>query len=96
MSVSAHQDGAFTTDDYKETSFVTLHLYLNEADEVSELEGGATTFHAYDRSERSFDVLPKTGRVLLFQHKGLLHSGADVYNGVKYTMRTDVMYTLDR
>ncbi|KAL9012148.1 MAG: hypothetical protein Q9173_003061 [Seirophora scorigena] len=73
-------------------SFFTLHLYLNEPGEDSMLEGGATTFHALDWSGRKFDVVPKVGRVLLFQQKGLLHSGADVKRGIKFTMRTDVMY----
>lgn len=59
----------------------------------SELRGGATTFHSRRGFER-LDVLPKTGRVLIFQHRGLLHSGDDVVQGVKYTMRTDVMYSL--
>lgn len=39
-----------------------------------------------------YNVIPKTGRVLIFQHRGLLHSGADVLGGVKYTMRSDLMY----
>ena len=69
-----------------------MHLYLNEADEDSMLEGGATTFHSRDYSGRCVDIVPKVGRVLLFQQKGLLHSGADVKRGIKYTMRTDVMY----
>ena len=38
------------------------------------------------------DVVPKIGKVLVFQHKGLLHSGDDVMNGIKLTMRTDLMY----
>lgn len=69
-----------------------MHLYLNEADEDSQLEGGATSFHSLDWTGRHVDVVPKVGRVLLFQQKGLLHSGADVTKGIKYTMRTDVMY----
>jgi hypothetical protein len=32
------------------------------------------------------------GRVLIFQHKGLIHSGEPVTAGTKYTMRTDIMY----
>ncbi|KAK4627337.1 hypothetical protein CLAFUW4_04499 [Fulvia fulva] len=61
-----------------------------------ELTGGATTFHSMsmDRSG-DFDVMPKTGRVLLFQHRDLLHSGDDVLQGTKYTMRTDLMYSLE-
>ena len=75
------------TPDGKEISFYTLHLYLNE----NPGGGGATTFHS-DYLDRKFDVEPKAGRVLIFQHRGLLHSGADVVRGTKYTMRTDLMY----
>lgn len=60
------------------------------------LTGGATTFHSLSWDEKkSLDVLPKTGRILLFQHRNLLHSGADVLSGVKYTMRTDLLYALE-
>lgn len=88
----AHFDATHTGSKDEEASFITMHLYLNEPDEDSMLEGGATRFHAMDGSKRHLDVEPKTGRVLLFQHEGLLHSGADVTRGVKYSMRTDLMY----
>lgn len=42
-----------------------------------------------------YDVLPKAGRILLFQHRDLIHSGDDVISGTKYTMRTDLLYTLE-
>ncbi|MCJ1430328.1 hypothetical protein MMC29_008246, partial [Sticta canariensis] len=90
----AHVDGTFATPDNQEKSFFTLHLYLNESDpNASEnpLEGGATTFHSQNM-ERSYDVSPKVGRVLIFQHRNLLHSGADVLKGIKMTLRTDIMY----
>lgn len=60
------------------------------------LQGGATTFHInpWDDEPR-LDIEPKAGRVLLFQHRGLVHSGDDVRAGVKYTVRTDVMYALE-
>ena len=87
----AHFDGTYRTREGT-ISFFTLHLYLNEPDEDSLLEGGATTFHAMDWRGRHLDVVPKVGRVLLFQQKGLLHSGADVTRGIKFTMRTDVMF----
>lgn len=41
---------------------------------------------------RQFDVEPKIGKVLIFQHRDLLHSGADVTSGTKLTLRTDLMY----
>ena len=88
----AHFDATHTGSKDEEASFITMHLYLNEPDEDSMLEGGATRFHAMDGSKRHLDVEPKTGRVLLFQHEGLLHSGANVTRGVKYSMRTDLMY----
>ena len=87
-------DGAFATPNNEEISFFTLHLYLNEADPTApegKLEGGATAFHSHNMN-RSYDVDPKIGRVLIFQHRYLLHSGADVTGGIKYTMRTDIMY----
>ncbi|KAI5358238.1 Putative prolyl 4-hydroxylase, alpha subunit [Septoria linicola] len=105
-----HCDGSYETPGRKERSHFTLHLYLNNGgtptpEEISRMSaaerknvllGGATTFHAMtmDRS-KDLDVLPKTGRILLFQHRGLLHSGDDVVRGVKYTMRTDLLYSLE-
>lgn len=58
------------------------------------LRGGATTFYSKDRKRR-LDVDPKAGRVLIFQHRDLLHSGDDVVSGVKYSMRSDLMYQID-
>ncbi|KAF3037961.1 hypothetical protein E8E12_006195 [Didymella heteroderae] len=89
-----HCDGTYETPDRKERSYFTLHLYLNDADDSKgqePLKGGATTFHSYNMQKR-FDVKPKYGRVLMFQHRFLLHSGDDVVSGTKYTMRTDVMF----
>jgi hypothetical protein len=55
------------------------------------LQGGSTRFHSMN-SQRYLDVFPQTGSCLVFQHRELLHSGDDVLQGTKYTMRTDVMY----
>ena len=79
-------DGCYETPDETERSYYTLHLYLNGG-----MQGGATTFHAWDM-ERQIDINPKVGRVLIFQQRDLLHSGADVEGGLKYTLRTDLMY----
>lgn len=57
------------------------------------LRGGATTFHSADL-QRRLDVDPKIGRALIFQHRRLLHSGDKVISGIKYTMRSDIMYEL--
>lgn len=56
------------------------------------LMGGSTAFHSYD-GQRQFNVVPKAGSILIFQHRDLLHSGTDVLQGTKYTMRTDLMYS---
>ncbi|KAF5540377.1 oxidoreductase containing protein [Fusarium phyllophilum] len=92
-----HCDGPFyyTGGPGKEfETFYTVHLYLNDSvenDPASELEGGATSF--LDRKgEKRVDVNPKTGSVLIFQHRGLFHEGATVQRGIKYTMRTDILY----
>lgn len=73
----------------------TLHLYLNdsvaEAGDAAALVGGATSFLS-SNDQRKVDVDPKAGRVLIFQHSGLNHSGDRVTKGVKYTMRTEIMY----
>lgn len=42
--------------------------------------------------KQRIDVDPKAGRVLIFQHRRLLHSGDEVQSGVKYTVRSDLMY----
>jgi hypothetical protein len=36
-------------------------------------------------------VLPYPGKALVFRHD-VLHTGAQVLDGVKYVMRTDVMF----
>jgi prolyl 4-hydroxylase len=75
-----HYDGAFVRND-REESFLTLMVYLNEG-----FRGGATEFPDIDVT-----VTPKTGRALLFQHRQL-HQGCVVEEGVKYAIRSDVMF----
>jgi hypothetical protein len=108
-TVLAHCDGAFVMPDGNSQTFYTLHFYLNDSvqemekengyislvDTPSELlRGGATTFHSRDKTRR-MDVDPKAGRVLIFQHSHLLHSGDDVVSGTKYTMRSDLLYEFE-
>lgn len=97
LTLAAHCDGTYETPDGKERSYFTLHLYLNDAEDSrgqEPLKGGATTFHSFNMQKR-VDVVPKYGRVLMFQHRFLLHSGDDVISGTKYTMRTDIMFAKD-
>ncbi|KAJ5895394.1 Prolyl 4-hydroxylase alpha subunit [Penicillium taxi] len=62
------------------------------ADPEAKLLGGATSFIDGFRGD-CVRVFPKAGTVLIFQQRNLMHCGDDVFRGVKYTVRTDVMYT---
>ncbi len=75
-----HFDGAFTRS-RDERSLLTFMVYLNECE-----LGGHTRFLDLELSVR-----PKAGTALLFNHH-LLHEGAPVEAGVKYVVRSDVMY----
>lgn len=102
MYFRIHGDGNYVTPDGSEISFLTVHFYLNgsapqdAADEKNledvekPLKGGATRFFGHKLNE--YDVSPETGACLVFQHRGLLHSGEEVDQGTKYTIRTDLMY----
>lgn len=95
-----HCDGAYSeqgADGSVLRTHFTLHLYLNdskqEVGESADLVGGATSFLSGDEKKK-VDVDPKAGRVLIFQHAGLYHAGDDVKEGVKYTVRTDLLYKM--
>lgn len=47
----------------------------------------------FDGDDPVIDVVPKEGMALLFLHQ-LRHTGAEVHSGVKYVLRSDVMYSL--
>ncbi|MCP3061274.1 2OG-Fe(II) oxygenase [Myxococcus sp. K38C18041901] len=75
-----HYDGAFVRD-RNERSLLTYLVYLNDG-----AEGGATNFLDLGRS-----VAPRRGMALVFNHH-LYHEGATVTGGLKYVLRTDLMY----
>lgn len=75
-----HFDGCFERTP-KERSFLTFLVYLNTCE-----AGGATCFN-----DLELEVQPSTGAGLLFNHH-LLHEGAPVLKGVKYVVRTDLLY----
>lgn len=57
------------------------------------LLGGATSFMPrYEEQDVQVRVFPRAASVLVFQQADLLHGGDPVFQGVKYTMRTDIMY----
>lgn len=73
-----HHDGAFVRN-VRQKSRLTFMVYLNEG-----FGGGDTEF------EHRI-VVPKTGHALVFDH-ALRHQGAEVTRGVKYVLRSDVMF----
>lgn len=73
-----HQDGSFERAN-GEKSLLTFMIYLNDG-----FEGGETRFPGAS-------VTPKTGMALVFRHP-LLHEGATVQSGIKYVLRSDVMF----
>lgn len=81
-----HYDGCFRRH-MNEYSTVTLLVNLNEGH-----EGGATLFDDKRLPNQAWSNAGTTGRALLFRHKGWLHKGDLVTQGVKYMLRSDVMY----
>jgi len=82
-----HFDGSYPRN-YDEESFLTIIIYLSD-----DFEGGYTTF--FPRGRR-LTVKPITGTALLFFHgdhpHSPLHEGSGCSNGVKYVLRSDIMY----
>ncbi len=79
-----HWDGCFVREVGVERSFVTVLLYLNEG-----YRGACTTI--YDETGRPLPVAPRTGMALVHDHL-VRHGVPPLREGVKYVIRTDVMY----
>ena len=83
MHTSAEPSGAIVQGD---VSQCTVMLYLN-----TPARGGATNFlNPRDESHRT-SVEPRTGLGLVFDHQ-IYHEGAPLEAGVKYAIRTDIMF----
>jgi predicted 2-oxoglutarate/Fe(II)-dependent dioxygenase YbiX len=86
-----HCDGEYHRDNGEESK-LTFMIYLNGG-----IAGGETMFHLHEGRVSDADadlrVMPWTGKALLFRHE-LLHTGAMVLDGVKYVLRTDVMFRM--
>ncbi len=89
-----HFDGVYHTPDKVEASYFTMQIYLSGSEEG--LKGGTTRFFSTrrDRDGRRMhmDVEPVAGRVIIFQGGLLLHSGEAVKQGIKITIKTELMY----
>ena len=66
-----------------DASYYTLMIYLNQ-----NYDGGETTFS-------NLTIQPKQGLALVFLHN-LEHEGSPVKEGVKYVLRTDIMFRLEQ
>ncbi|KAI0593017.1 oxidoreductase domain-containing protein [Biscogniauxia sp. FL1348] len=91
-----HADGHFIDDKAGEKSYLAMHLYLNGGgeDEASQVEGGATRFAVdfEDPHAPKLDVNPEAGSLVVFQQRDLYHEGCEVTKGIKYTVRSDIIY----
>ena len=82
-----HIDGKYKESNTCESK-LTLLIYLSES-----FIGGETTFFDQTEDKLRFKIIPKLGQVLVFDHHQL-HSGDPIIDGIKYVLRTDVMYKL--
>jgi prolyl 4-hydroxylase len=76
-----HRDQSYIRNDI-EASYYTFMIYLND-----NYEGGETTFN-------NLTIQPKQGTALIFLHD-LEHEGSSVRQGIKYVLRTDIMFRLE-
>ena len=87
---SKHCDANFSLDDSycpDDMSIFTAQFYLNEVK-----QGGETIFYKDGGYTKDVKIKPKTGNVLIFEQEDLVHEGSIVEDGVKFCIRTDVMY----
>jgi len=88
-----HYDGSYVRPDGSAETQITLQIYLNDAVQGG---GGETTFFPKSTPEfvgKTLPVRPEAGMILVFEHH-LLHEGSLVREGIKYTIRTDVLYKI--
>ena len=94
---SGMHDGKYHYDYYGDRwSRLTFLVYLND-----DFHGGGTSFYVPSKDVgnlEAFTVEPRQGSVLIFPHGGscgsLVHEGSFCKIGVKYIIRTDVLYSI--
>lgn len=67
-------------------SLITVLIYLN-----GDCEGGETFLCDRSLGDDKPMVIPETGKLLMFDHS-IMHSGEELKEGVKYLLRTDLIY----
>ncbi|KAJ7487849.1 hypothetical protein FB451DRAFT_1225698 [Mycena latifolia] len=90
-----HVDGYYENEENGQRTFYTLQFYLPSDSSGSHesflpAKGGTTRF--IGRKGAYADVEANPGRVLVFQHATLLHTGEEVTDGVKCAVRSDILY----
>jgi prolyl 4-hydroxylase len=78
-----HTDGQYYDKQSNTISKLTLLIYLNE-----DYKGGYTTLN---KDNNWCSITPKAGKILL-QDQRILHAVFPLEEGVKYVIRTDIMY----
>ena len=83
-----HRDAQYY-DDSGLTSFLTVNIYLND---LEASQAGRTRFFL-DKAEAAVDATGGVaGSCVLFKQEAVLHDGEPLVHGLKYLMRTDVMF----
>ena len=85
-----HCDGVYSVDK-DHMSLLTCMFYLNGTDDF---EGGRINFIDHQTHKLNYSVKPEPGLCVIFQQRDLrcYHEGTEVTKGLKYIMRTDIMY----
>ncbi|KAF7300541.1 P4Hc domain-containing protein [Mycena chlorophos] len=91
-----HIDGCYYDEQTEQQTFYTVQVYLPSdttgSDESFKSAGGGSTRFWGQGVDDYADVEALPGRVLVFQHEDLLHTGQEVTSGVKCAMRSDILY----
>lgn len=88
QSFCIHRDGAYTPSPTTR-SWLTLQVYLNDA---TGFEGGKTRFYEDAHGAKPLsEVTAHRGTGIVFDHR-FWHDGEAVSSGIKWVVRTDVMY----
>lgn len=82
---SGHVDGPWVPK-LDESSIYTVIVYLND-----DYKGGCTNFRSENTQELLWRVTPRAGQALIFNHD-TYHEGEPVLEGVKYILRTEMMF----
>jgi WD40 repeat protein len=87
-----HRDGVFHRS-ANQCSRLTFMAYLNSH---REFEGGSTRFFSSSDANATplASILPRAGTLIVFDHS-LWHDGERVTRGMKYIMRSDILYELE-